>query len=117
MRRGGSPTGCASQSQRFPDTALAIGPMAGACVRWSTSPCDLRCFMSRQAPAVAAALLALTLLAGCASVARMNQPLVPAQLAAESGGPISTGGYRVIGKPDNQYPSVLVLLAFSGGGK
>ena len=73
--------------------------------------------MSRQAPAVAAALLALTLLAGCASVARMNQPLAPGQLAAESGGPISTGGYRVIGKPDNQYPSVLVLLAFSGGGK
>jgi NTE family protein len=62
-------------------------------------------------------LVSLLLLAGCVSVAPTNQPLAPSQLAPYSGGPISTGGYRVIGERDNQYPSVLVMLAFSGGGK
>src|SRR5689334_18112651 len=72
---------------------------------------------ARHIRSTAAALFSLLLLAGCVSVAPLNDPLPPSRLATQGGGPISVGGYRVIGKPDNQYPSVLVLLAFSGGGK
>jgi NTE family protein len=65
---------------------------------------------------IAAVLLACFAAAGCASVAKLNEPLAPEALR-DTTGPISRGGYRLTSLPITGSPDVLVLLAFSGGGK
>ena len=65
---------------------------------------------------IATAFLAASLLGGCASNAVLNKPLPPSALG-DGTGPISRGGYRPLSMPKKGAPDVLVLLAFSGGGK
>ena len=65
---------------------------------------------------VAFAMIATLLLTGCAGTAVINKPLAPGALANDNGA-ISHGGYHLLEVPGSDAPSVLVLLAFSGGGK
>jgi len=65
----------------------------------------------------AATLLATIALSACATVVPHNRPLSPDAL---QGTPltISRGGYRIFGlRHDGALPDVIVLVAFSGGGK
>ncbi len=67
---------------------------------------------------IAAALLAASLLAGCAGgTAMVNKPLSPGMLLNDSSGPISRGGYRLATLGDAASRQTLVLISFSGGGK
>ncbi len=61
----------------------------------------------------------LPLLAACASLTISDtQPLAPAQLEPPDGTQISRGGYRIGNLPAHgDTPDMLVLVAFSGGGK
>lgn len=64
-------------------------------------------------------LLAVSLLAGCASlIVTDTTPLTPAQLNPPGSENISSGGMRFTALPiDPQTPDLLVLVAISGGGK
>jgi NTE family protein len=70
----------------------------------------------KQNWSAAALIVAALVLTGCAGTAVMNQPLAPESLSSD-GGPISRGGYHIMEVKGKTAPDVLVLLAFSGGGK
>jgi NTE family protein len=67
----------------------------------------------------AAVCLWALVLAGCSGgTAVLNKPLPPDLLSdSAGGGPISRGGYRPLAMTKKVAPDVLVLVAFSGGGK
>jgi NTE family protein len=71
----------------------------------------------RRIGGIAAAVLTMFALAGCAGVATMNKPLPASALSPDQSGPISRGGYRITSLEHHHDPELLVMLSFSGGGK